>query len=40
MKRFIKNLTPKLDAEKQELFKKHIEGATKYLLSKIKDFQL
>ncbi|RZB64679.1 Translationally-controlled tumor protein-like isoform B [Glycine soja] len=39
MKRFIKNLTPKLDAEKQELFKKHIEGATKYLLSKIKDFQ-
>ncbi|RZB90582.1 Translationally-controlled tumor protein-like isoform B [Glycine soja] len=39
MKRFIKNLTPKLDAEQQELFKKHIEGATKYLLSKIKDFQ-
>ncbi|EHA8590950.1 Translationally-controlled tumor protein [Cocos nucifera] len=40
MKRYIKNLTPKLDAEKQELFKKHIEGATKFLLSKIKDLQL
>ncbi|KAK7373776.1 hypothetical protein VNO80_07196 [Phaseolus coccineus] len=39
MKRFIKNLTPKLEREKQELFKKHIEGATKYLLSKLKDSQ-
>ncbi|XVF62579.1 hypothetical protein PTKIN_Ptkin09bG0019700 [Pterospermum kingtungense] len=39
MKRFIKNLTPKLDAEKAENFKKHIEGATKFLLSKIKDLQ-
>ncbi|KAJ4836644.1 hypothetical protein Tsubulata_036531 [Turnera subulata] len=39
MKRYIKLLTPKLDAEKQELFKKHIEGATKYLLSKIKELQ-
>ncbi|EOY11510.1 hypothetical protein QUC31_009445 [Theobroma cacao] len=39
MKRYIKNLTPKLEPEKQELFKKNIEGATKYLLSKIKDFQ-
>ncbi|PON52095.1 Translationally controlled tumor protein [Trema orientale] len=39
MKRYIKLLTPKLEAEKQELFKKHIEGATKYLLSKLKDLQ-
>ncbi|XP_008800822.2 translationally-controlled tumor protein homolog isoform X2 [Phoenix dactylifera] len=40
MKRYIKQLTPKLDEEKQELFKKHIEGATKYLLSKLSDLQL
>ena len=40
MKRYIKLLTPKLDEEKQELFKKHIEGATKFLLSKLKDLQL
>ncbi|XP_022135588.1 translationally-controlled tumor protein homolog [Momordica charantia] len=39
MKRYIKLLTPKLDAEKQELFKKHIQDATKYLLSKISDLQ-
>ncbi|XWS64513.1 hypothetical protein CRYUN_Cryun05aG0010400 [Craigia yunnanensis] len=39
MKRYIKNLTPKLEPEKQESFKKNIEGATKFLLSKIKDFQ-
>ncbi|CAL9181243.1 unnamed protein product [Musa hybrid cultivar] len=39
MKRYIKLLTPKLDEEKQELFKKHIEGATKFLLSKLKDLQ-
>ncbi|KAK8633621.1 hypothetical protein V6N13_014465 [Hibiscus sabdariffa] len=39
MKRYIKNLTPKLEPEKQVAFKKNIEGATKYLLSKIKDFQ-
>ncbi|XVF31385.1 hypothetical protein REPUB_Repub16aG0141600 [Reevesia pubescens] len=39
MKRYIKNLTPKLEPEQQESFKKNIEGATKYLLSKIKDFQ-
>lgn len=32
-------MTPKLECEKQELFKKHIEGATKYLLSKINDLQ-
>ncbi|KAJ1385560.1 Translationally controlled tumor protein, conserved site [Sesbania bispinosa] len=39
MKRYIKLLTPKLEPEKQELFKKHIEGATKYLLSKLSDLQ-
>lgn len=40
MKRYIKLLTPKLEGEKQEEFKKNIEGATKFLLSKIKDLQL
>ncbi|XP_022722955.1 translationally-controlled tumor protein homolog [Durio zibethinus] len=39
IKKFIKNLTPTLDAEKAENFKKHIEGATKFLLSKLKDLQ-
>ncbi|KAF5454103.1 hypothetical protein F2P56_023791, partial [Juglans regia] len=39
MKRYIKNLTAKLETEKQELFKKHIEGATKFLLSKLSDLQ-
>lgn len=40
MKRYIKLLTPKLDEEKQELFKKYIPEATKFLLSKINDLQL
>lgn len=40
MKRYIKLLTAKLEGEQQELFKKHIEGATKSLLSKLKDLQL
>ncbi|CAK7333213.1 unnamed protein product [Dovyalis caffra] len=39
MKRFIKILTEKLDDEKKEQFKKNIEGATKFLLPKLKDFQ-
>ncbi|KAL0413003.1 UNVERIFIED_CONTAM: Translationally-controlled tumor protein [Sesamum radiatum] len=39
IKKYIKNLTPKLAPEKQELFKKNIEGATKFLLSKLKDLQ-
>ncbi|KAG6406475.1 translationally-controlled tumor protein homolog [Salvia hispanica] len=39
IKKYIKVLTPKLDAEKQEEFKKSIEGATKYLVSKLKDLQ-
>ncbi|XP_034685677.1 translationally-controlled tumor protein homolog [Vitis riparia] len=39
MKRYIKLLTPKLEGEKQEEFKKNIEGATKFLLSKLSDLQ-
>ncbi|XP_022937958.1 translationally-controlled tumor protein homolog [Cucurbita pepo subsp. pepo] len=39
IKKFIKLLTPKLEGEKQEAFKKNIEGATKFLLPKLKDFQ-
>ncbi|CAI9105369.1 OLC1v1004277C1 [Oldenlandia corymbosa var. corymbosa] len=39
MKKYVKLLTPKLDEEKQELFKKNVEAATKFLLSKIKDLQ-
>ncbi|XP_072994211.1 translationally-controlled tumor protein homolog [Typha latifolia] len=39
MKRYIKNLTPKLDEEQQNAFKKHIEAATKFLLSKLSDLQ-
>ncbi|XP_047155698.1 translationally-controlled tumor protein homolog isoform X2 [Vigna umbellata] len=39
MKKFIKNLSGKLEGEQLELFKKHIEGATKYLLPKLKEFQ-
>ncbi|KVH88892.1 Mss4-like protein [Cynara cardunculus var. scolymus] len=39
IKRYIKQLTPKLDADKQEFFKKNIEAATKYLLSKLSDLQ-
>ncbi|KAG8372947.1 hypothetical protein BUALT_Bualt12G0120000 [Buddleja alternifolia] len=41
IKKYIKLLTAKLedDKEKQEHFKKTIEGATKYLLGKIKDLQ-
>lgn len=40
IKKYIKQLTPKLDAEQQEFFKKNIEAATKYLLSKLSDLQL
>ncbi|XP_078446625.1 translationally-controlled tumor protein homolog [Wolffia australiana] len=39
IKKFIKNLTPKLGEAEQEAFKKNIESATKYLLAKIKDLQ-
>ena len=40
MKGYIKLLTPKLEPEKIESFKKNIEGATNYLLSKLSDLQL
>lgn len=40
VKRYIKLLTPKLEGEHQEKFKKNIEGATKFLLSKLSDLQL
>ena len=40
IKKYIKLLTPKLTPEQQEEFKKGIEGATKFLLPKLKDFQL
>ncbi|KAI4338520.1 hypothetical protein MLD38_023569 [Melastoma candidum] len=39
MKRYIKLLTAKLEAEQQEAFKKSIEAATKFLLSKLSDLQ-
>lgn len=39
MKKYIKCLTPKLEGEAQETFKKNIEPATKFLLSKLKDLQ-
>ncbi|XP_022137814.1 translationally-controlled tumor protein homolog [Momordica charantia] len=39
MKRYIKLLSGKLEGEKLDAFKKNIEGATKFLLSKIKDLQ-
>lgn len=39
IKRYIKLLTPKLEPEQQEVFKKNIEGATKFLFPKLKDFQ-
>ncbi|GMN43914.1 hypothetical protein TIFTF001_013119 [Ficus carica] len=39
MKRYIKLLTLKLEPEAQEAFKTHIEGATRFLLSKLKDLQ-
>ncbi|VAI52336.1 unnamed protein product [Triticum turgidum subsp. durum] len=39
MKRYIKNLSAKLEDEEQECFKNNIESATKFLLSKLADFQ-
>ncbi|GAB2287310.1 hypothetical protein Dimus_021691 [Dionaea muscipula] len=39
MKKYIKNLTEKLEPEKKEVFKKHVEGAVKYIMSMIKDLQ-
>ncbi|CAM0874117.1 unnamed protein product [Alopecurus aequalis] len=39
MKRYIKNLSAKLEGEELESFKKNIEPATKFLLGKLKDLQ-
>ncbi|KAL7105934.1 hypothetical protein ACP275_07G078500 [Erythranthe tilingii] len=39
IKKYIKLLSAKLEGEQLEQFKKSIEGATKYLLGKIKDLQ-
>lgn len=40
IKKYIKLLTAKLEGEELEVFKKHIEGAIKFLLGKLKDLQL
>ncbi|TJX46523.1 hypothetical protein E8P77_28830 [Soehngenia saccharolytica] len=39
IKRYIKNLTPKLPEERQEVFKKNVEAAAKWLISKLSDLQ-
>ncbi|KAM7463080.1 hypothetical protein LguiA_031201 [Lonicera macranthoides] len=39
VKKYIKLLTPKLEGEQLDLFKKNVEGATKFLLSKLADLQ-
>ncbi|AEE75847.1 translationally controlled tumor protein-like [Arabidopsis thaliana] len=39
IKKYIKLLTPKLSEEDQAVFKKGIEGATKFLLPRLSDFQ-
>jgi hypothetical protein len=39
IKKYIKNLTAVLEPEKVDGFKKGVEGATKFLLSKLKDLQ-
>ncbi|KMT14227.1 hypothetical protein BVRB_4g075860 [Beta vulgaris subsp. vulgaris] len=39
VKKYIKLLTGKLDAEKADEFKKNIEPATKFLMSKLSDLQ-
>ncbi|CAA6654292.1 unnamed protein product [Spirodela intermedia] len=40
MKQYANNLTPKLEQEKQEAFKQHMEGATNYLQSKLDDLKI
>ncbi|KAL3697700.1 hypothetical protein R1sor_011776 [Riccia sorocarpa] len=39
IKKYIKNVTPLIPEDRQETFKKNIESAVKYLLSKFKDLQ-
>lgn len=40
IRKYIKLLTPKLDGEKEDFFKKNVEAATKYLLRKLSDLHL
>lgn len=40
IKKFIKNLTPKVPEDRREEFIKNVEGAVKFLLPQLKDFQL
>jgi hypothetical protein len=40
MKRYIKNLSAKLEGEELDCFMKNIQPATKYLLGMIKELQL
>ncbi|KAH9608728.1 hypothetical protein KSS87_007681, partial [Heliosperma pusillum] len=39
LQKFIKNLTPKLDDDAAAIFKKNVEPATKFLMSKLSDLQ-
>jgi len=39
IKKYIKTLTPKLEGESLDIFKKNIEAATKFLLGKLSDLQ-
>ncbi|KAL2644514.1 hypothetical protein R1flu_012101 [Riccia fluitans] len=39
IKKYIKLVTPLVAEERQEAFKKNVEGAVKFLLSKLKDLQ-
>uniref|UniRef100_A0A803M5X4 TCTP domain-containing protein n=1 Tax=Chenopodium quinoa TaxID=63459 RepID=A0A803M5X4_CHEQI len=39
VKRYIKNLTAKLEGDKADEFKKNVEAATKFLMSKLNDLQ-
>ncbi len=40
IKKYLKILTPLVPEERQATFKKDVEGAVKFLLSKLGDFQL
>lgn len=40
MKRYINSLAPKLEQEKQQKFKQHVDGATSYLQSKLDDLKM
>ncbi len=40
IKKYLKTLTPLVPEERQATFKKDVEGAVKFLLSKLSDFQL